>query len=165
MAVCCSGWVQEVHRMFTTIGTYCYFYMAVCCPGWVQKAHRTFTTISTYCSFLDGCLLSWLGSGGTPYIYNNWHILLFFRWLSVVLAGFRRYNVHLQKLVLTVVNIRCTSRWWAVHMAEICRGVWWNILKINCASSWFSFTQLLFYYSYKLLIFTPIILCCLSDIT
>jgi hypothetical protein len=35
-----------------------------------------------------------------------------------------------------VVSIRCTSWWWAIDTPETCRGVWRNILKIHCASSW-----------------------------
>ena len=42
----------------------------------------------------------------------------------------------------TVVSIRCTSWWWALDTPETCRGVWRNILKINCASGWFVFTWL-----------------------
>jgi len=36
-------------------------------------------------------------------------------------------------------SIRFTSWWWAVDTPGTFRGVWRNILKIKCASSWFFF--------------------------
>jgi len=59
-------------------------------------------------------------SGGTPYGYNNWYLFFF---LDVCL----------------LYPYGCTSWRWAVDTPETCRGVWRNVLEINCASSWFFF--------------------------
>ena len=49
------------------------------------------------------------------------------------------HTVWIQQLVLIVVSIRCTSWWWARDTPKTRTDVWRNILKINCASSWFFF--------------------------
>ena len=88
-----------------------------------------YTTIRTFYSFwLTVCCPGWIcfgriyspSSGGTTACIQQLVLIILFSWLSVVL-------------------VRCTSWWWAVDTPEACRGVWRNILKTNCTSSWFFF--------------------------
>jgi len=102
-----------------------------CISVYLCKGKPTSCTI--HCEYISSNASTCFGhihrpsSGGLQQLVNT----VLIRRLSVVLTGFRRYTVCLQQLVLIVVNIRCTSRWWAVDMPETCRGVWWNILMIN----------------------------------
>ena len=52
-------------------------------------------------------------SGGTTVWIQQLVLIVLFRWLTVVLAGFQW--------------------WWAIDTPETCRGVWRNIQRINCA--------------------------------
>ena len=74
-------------------------------------------------------------SGSTPYGYNSWYLLYF---LDDCLLSWP--NSHLKSTISTnccIQKVYLQRR--AIDTPETCRGVWLNILKINCASSWFFF--------------------------
>jgi len=77
-------------------------------------------------------------SGGNPYVYNNWYLLIS---LDDCSNPTRTINSHLKR-----INTNCCIRTVYLLMMEVdtpetCRG-WRNILRISCASSWFLCTRL-----------------------
>ena len=155
---------QEAHRSFTKIGTYCLF-LDGCLLLWVfhvsgvytthhQEAHRMFTRVLVV--FLAGCLLSWLGwnthnnrQPSKETININFVNIRCASWWWVVDTP-ETWNTHdnRQPSKETISTNFCK------HMvcllmtgggyAQTCRDVWWNILPINCASSWFPLNKELF---------------------
>jgi hypothetical protein len=106
-------------------------------PIWCTIYSHYISSTSTYFGRIYGP-----SSGCTTICIQKLVLIIFFRWLSVVLVGVPTSTTdsHLKRnnkyqVFYTYV---CTSWWWAINAPETCRG-WRNIMRINCASNWFFF--------------------------
>ena len=82
-----------------------------------------------------------------PYVYNNWYLLFFLdgcllSWLDWNQSNQdnRRWFEKNNKYQL-LYYIQLYLLMMGLDTPGTC-GVWWNILRISCASSWFFFTRL-----------------------
>ena len=84
-------------------------------------------------------------SGGTTVCIQQLVLIVLSRWLSVVVrlelqsTPDNRQSSTKNNKQQQVHTYGCTSWWWAINTSETCRGVWGNILKINCTSISFIF--------------------------